>query len=90
MAKTKITFFCRACGAESPKWMGQCQSCKEWNTLIEEKIVKTKNERLDNKTDWRSVNESPPGGSSPSAMVGKGPRPIQLEKVVASNLPTAS
>lgn len=86
MAKTKTTYFCRSCGAESPKWMGQCQSCKEWNTLVEEKIVKTKNERLDNKTDWRSVNDSPPGGATPSAMVGKGPRPIPLENVVAGDV----
>jgi DNA repair protein RadA/Sms len=86
MAKVKVAFFCRSCGAESPKWMGQCPSCREWNTLVEEKVVKTKNERLDNKTDWRSVNDSPPGGNAATALVGKGPRPIQLEQVVAGDV----
>ncbi len=40
MAKDKI-IFCQSCGAESTKWMGQCPSCKEWNTLVEE-IVSSK------------------------------------------------
>ena len=37
MAKGKQTvFFCQSCGHESAKWMGQCPSCKEWNTFVEE------------------------------------------------------
>ena len=36
MAKAKETpFFCKECGFESPKWSGQCPSCKEWNTMVE-------------------------------------------------------
>lgn len=38
MPKEKIVFFCQNCGAESPKWMGQCPACKEWNTFVEEVI----------------------------------------------------
>ncbi len=38
MAKEKIVFYCQSCGAESSKWMGQCPSCKEWNTLVEEVV----------------------------------------------------
>ena len=38
MAKVKTAFFCQNCGAQSPKWMGKCSSCGEWNTLIEEVI----------------------------------------------------
>lgn len=44
MAKTKTTYFCQSCGAESAKWLGKCPSCNEWNTLVEEVISK------DNKT----------------------------------------
>src|SRR5690606_4790263 len=40
MAKTKTTFFCQNCGHESPKWLGQCPSCREWNTLVEEIVEK--------------------------------------------------
>ena len=43
MAKTKVrtSFFCQNCGAESPKWIGKCPSCNEWNTYVEEIIEKT-------------------------------------------------
>jgi len=33
--KTKTTWFCSSCGCESPKWMGRCPSCGEWNTMVE-------------------------------------------------------
>ncbi len=37
MAKGRSSvFFCRECGYESPKWMGQCPGCREWNTFTEE------------------------------------------------------
>ena len=43
MAKGKQTaLFCKECGYESAKWMGQCPACKEWNTFVEEPIVKSK------------------------------------------------
>ena len=35
MAKTKIEFVCRECGASHHQWAGQCLDCKEWNTLEE-------------------------------------------------------
>ena len=41
MAKIHTTFFCRSCGAESPKWLGRCPSCGEWNTFVEEQVTKT-------------------------------------------------
>lgn len=41
--KTKSIYFCGACGYESPKWLGKCPSCGEWNTFVEEKVsVKAK------------------------------------------------
>ena len=39
--KTKTTFFCKECGFESPKWLGQCPGCKEWDSFVEEPVVKT-------------------------------------------------
>ena len=36
MAKAKATaFFCKECGYESAKWMGQCPACREWNSFVE-------------------------------------------------------
>ena len=48
MAKTtKTTFFCKNCGAESPKWVGRCPQCGEWNTFVEEPVApKTSKGRL--------------------------------------------
>ena len=41
MAKTKIEFVCRECGASHHQWVGQCLDCKEWNTLEEIVITQT-------------------------------------------------
>ena len=42
MAKGKETaFFCKECGYESSKWMGQCPACKQWNTMVEEPVAKS-------------------------------------------------
>jgi len=42
MAKTKTIYICKSCGAKSPKWVGKCTVCGEWNTYIEEVEVSTK------------------------------------------------
>ena len=41
MNKVKTSFFCLSCGTQHAKWQGQCNSCKEWNTLSEEVIEKS-------------------------------------------------
>ena len=72
MAKAKTTaFFCKECGYESSKWMGQCPACKEWNTMVEEPTAK---------------RESVPGrafGSAPAGRRGMGekPSPVRLDQV---------
>ena len=38
MAKLKTVYVCTQCGAESPKWIGKCPSCGEWNSYVEEVI----------------------------------------------------
>lgn len=40
MSKTKTSFFCQNCGSQSPKWIGRCPACGEWNTYVEEVIQK--------------------------------------------------
>jgi DNA repair protein RadA/Sms len=35
MAKAKAVFSCTECGAQVPRWQGQCPQCKGWNTLVE-------------------------------------------------------
>ena len=41
MAVLKTFYCCQNCGAQHSKWLGQCSSCKEWNTLVEEVIKKS-------------------------------------------------
>lgn len=38
--KVKTTYVCQNCGAQSPKWVGKCQTCGEWNTYVEEIVEK--------------------------------------------------
>ena len=38
MAKDKIAYVCENCGQDSPKWVGKCPSCGQWNTFKEIKI----------------------------------------------------
>lgn len=40
MSKVRKAFFCQNCGNESPKWVGKCPACGEWNTYVEEIIHK--------------------------------------------------
>jgi DNA repair protein RadA/Sms len=54
MSKTKSTFFCQNCGQESAKWVGKCPSCNEWNTFVEEVIVKGSDKTV--KEDWREFS----------------------------------
>ncbi|OAV71832.1 DNA repair protein RadA [Bacteroidales bacterium Barb4] len=38
--KTKTVYLCSNCGADSPKWVGKCPACGEWNTYVEERLAK--------------------------------------------------
>ena len=55
MSKTKSAFFCQSCGYESAKWLGKCPSCNQWNTFVEEVIVKG-NDKQQAKEDWRDFS----------------------------------
>ncbi|MFY0628317.1 MAG: DNA repair protein RadA [Reichenbachiella sp.] len=70
MAKTKSVYYCQSCGAQSPKWIGKCSSCNEWNTYIEEVVTKeTKNTKI-----WSSEEQN-----------GRAARPIRLDEVQADD-----
>ncbi|MGX7352136.1 DNA repair protein RadA [Enterococcus canis] len=45
MAKAKIQFVCQNCGYTSPKYLGRCPNCGQWNTLVEEKIQDSSDRR---------------------------------------------
>ncbi len=54
MSKVKSAFFCQHCGYESVKWVGQCPSCGQWNTFVEELIQK---ETTKNGNGWKDYHE---------------------------------
>ena len=41
MARAKSQFICQQCGASYPKWVGKCDNCGEWNSLVEQLPVDT-------------------------------------------------
>lgn len=45
MAKTKTVYVCNNCGNDSPKWLGKCPVCGEWNTYVEEIVSKDSSSR---------------------------------------------
>lgn len=53
MSKTRTAFFCQNCGYESVKWSGQCPSCNEWNTFVEEMVQKDAKD----KNGWKNYSE---------------------------------
>jgi DNA repair protein RadA/Sms len=55
MSKVKKAFFCKECGHESPKWIGKCPGCQQWNTFIEEIIHK---ESQSQKASWKESSSS--------------------------------
>lgn len=38
----KTVYVCQSCGTQSPRWMGKCPDCGQWNTMVEERVEKTK------------------------------------------------
>lgn len=61
MAKIKTTFFCQNCGAQSPKWLGKCPACGEWNTYVEEVIQKEES----GKGSWKTPTSGTKKASVP-------------------------
>lgn len=59
MSKVKKAYFCQSCGFESPKWIGKCPSCNEWNTFVEEVVSKpnTSNTPIFSKSDSKRSNK---------------------------------
>ena len=57
MAKTKTTFFCQNCGSQHAKWMGQCSTCNEWNTIVEEVIQKEEKREWKQSTTAKTISK---------------------------------
>lgn len=56
--KAKTVWYCSSCGNESPKWMGRCPACGEWNTMIE--VPKAARAQPDSRGGFSGVERSRP------------------------------
>ena len=65
MSKVKTTFFCQNCGTQYAKWHGQCNACKEWNTIAEEIVQKQE------KVAWKTE----------PTVAGKAPKPLRINEI---------
>jgi len=74
MAKTKTSFFCQNCGSSFAKWQGQCNSCKVWNTIVEEVIS----------TQVPAAWEQSAGSAARVA------QPLPIEEIATSDTPRKS
>ncbi len=54
--KPKSTFYCQNCGVQHSKWMGQCSSCGEWNTIVEEVVDNS----LSTAVSWKNTRSTSP------------------------------
>ncbi len=59
MAKEKIAYVCTSCGYDSPKWIGRCPACGEWNTFVEQKVGK-KNKAGEASSEFSLMSKSSP------------------------------
>ena len=72
MAKTKSVYCCNNCGAESPKWIGRCPVCGEWNTYIEQVVT---------------VKSTSTSSKYAHSVDGTKAQPLRLEQIDSSNEP---
>ena len=54
MARAKTAFVCSDCGADFPKWQGQCGECQAWNTLSEIRLSAPATKAANTRVAWRS------------------------------------
>ncbi len=72
MAKTKSVYCCNNCGAESPKWVGRCAVCGEWNTYVEQVVA------VKSASQSRTIH---------TAIDGAKPQPLRLEQIESASEP---
>lgn len=70
MSKSKVQFVCSNCGYISPRWIGKCSECNEWNTFVEETSISS--------TDNPKAKGARSYGSSGAA------RPLKLSEITLS------
>jgi DNA repair protein RadA/Sms len=55
MAKAEKRFYCNECGARYPKWLGRCEDCGQWNSIVENTSTGEKSEKSDSRLDFQTL-----------------------------------
>jgi len=74
LAKIKKIYTCSSCGNTSPKWVGKCPACGEWNTYLEE-VISKETQQETRKKSW----------STAGTKSMKSPVPVALPEIQAGN-----
>ncbi len=74
MAKEKTAYVCSSCGYDTPKWIGKCPACGEWNTFVEVKLGKKK-------------TTTGISSASPQFSLASASSPISMSKIQTSDEP---
>jgi DNA repair protein RadA/Sms len=70
LSQIKKIFACTSCGTTSPKWMGKCTGCGEWNTCVEE-VIQKESKREERQKIWKGSKQEDPK-PTPLSMVKTG------------------
>src|SRR3954451_14368749 len=82
VAKTLTAYSCSSCGHQSPKWLGRCPACGEWNTLVEEVV-----ERAQTRKPLRSAATPMPLNQVPADRAVRIPTGLtELDRVLGGGL----
>ncbi len=84
MAKDKIAYVCSNCGQESPKWIGKCPSCHQWNTFKEIRIAA---DTATAKAHQAAATASAKAGDAGRTLRGERSRPLLLREISAKDEP---
>ena len=91
MAKATARYVCQACGAIWPKWAGRCETCGEWNTIVEEAIEARPGAKLDTRPGTRTSRIAFVGLEGATAPPPRAQTGIaELDRVLGGGLVAAS
>ncbi len=79
MAKDKIAYVCTMCGYDSPKWVGKCPNCGQWNTFQEIKV-----------SPDSGHSAASAAASIKNSAFSKGSRPLHFKEITAKDEPRIS
>jgi DNA repair protein RadA/Sms len=90
MAKAKTNYTCQSCGAVTSKWSGKCESCNEWNSIVEERVEAAIPKGLGSSKGGRRLDAVPLKGETEQ----KKPRHVtgisEFDRVTGGGLVTGS